>query len=91
MRRACVSKVEIYTQPGCPYCHQAVALLRDKKVAFKEIDAPRGTPARDEAVARSGGGRTVPQIFIDDRAIGGCTDLMALERSGQLDALLGAA
>lgn len=70
---------------------QAVALLKRKNVPFDEIDAPRGSEARNEAIRRSGGSTTVPQIFIDDRAVGGCTDLMALERAGQLDSLLLAA
>ena len=82
------AEIEIYTQPWCPYCAQAVRLLTRKGVAFREIDAPAGTPARQEAIARSGGRMTVPQIFIGGRAIGGCDDLMALERAGTLDALL---
>ncbi|GBQ22612.1 glutaredoxin 3 [Tanticharoenia sakaeratensis] len=84
-------KVEIYTQPYCPFCVRAVALLKNKGVAFEEIDARHGTPERETARVRSGGGTTVPQIFIDDRAIGGCTELVALDRSGKLDPLLGLA
>jgi len=82
--------IEIYTQPFCPYCARAVNLLTKKGVTFKEIDAPGGTPAREEARARSGGRNTVPQIFIGDQHIGGSDDLMALERAGKLDALLAA-
>lgn len=79
--------VEIYTQPWCPYCSRAVALLEDKGVAFTEINAPHGTPEREASISRSG--RTsVPQIFVDGRSIGGCDDLMALNRKGELDALL---
>ena len=81
--------IEIFTQPWCPYCSRAVSLLQKKNVAFKEIDAPHGTAEREEATRRSGGQSSVPQIFIDGRAIGGCDDLMALERAGKLDALLG--
>jgi glutaredoxin 3 len=81
--------IEIYTQPYCPYCVRAVALLRNKGVAFKEIDAPGGSAARREARERSGGRTTVPQIFFDGAPIGGCDDLMALERAGKLDTLLG--
>ncbi|MFT8674801.1 MAG: glutaredoxin 3 [Acetobacter sp.] len=81
--------IEIYTQPGCPYCMRAVALLERKGVSFREINAPRGTPERAASTSRSGGSTTVPQIFVDDKALGGCDDLMALERSGKLDALLG--
>jgi glutaredoxin 3 len=83
-------KVIIYTTWLCPYCHGAKALLARKGVAFEEIDAPQGSPARAEAIARSGGRTTVPQIFIGDTAIGGHDDLVALDRAGRLDALLAA-
>jgi glutaredoxin 3 len=82
--------IEIYTQPFCPYCARAVNLLTKKGVAFKEIDAPGGSTAREEARSRSGGRSTVPQIFIGDQHIGGSDDLLALERAGKLDALLAA-
>ncbi|CAH2603632.1 glutaredoxin 3 [Rhodovastum atsumiense] len=82
--------IEIYTQPGCPYCARAMQLLTQKGVAFREIDAPRGSPAREEAVRRSGGRATVPQIFIGGQHVGGCDDLMALDRAGKLDPLLAA-
>lgn len=82
--------VEIYTQPGCPYCHRALKLLAAKGVAFREIDAPHGTRERVEATARAGGRTSVPQIFIGDRHIGGCDDMVALERRGELDRLLAA-
>jgi len=82
--------IEIYTQPFCPFCARAVNLLTKKGLTFKEIDAPNGTPAREEARARSGGRGTVPQIFIGDQHIGGSDDLLALERAGKLDALLAA-
>ncbi|MXV44580.1 glutaredoxin 3 [Saccharibacter sp. 17.LH.SD] len=81
-------KIEIYTQVGCPFCVRAVALLKEKNVPFKEIDAPRGTSEREEAIQRSGGKRTVPQTFVDGRPLGGCDELMQLDRSGKLDALL---
>jgi glutaredoxin 3 len=82
--------VEIYTQPWCPYCTRALKLLDAKGVAYREIDAPSGTPARAESLLRSG--RTsVPQIFIDGQHIGGCDDLMAMDRAGKLDPLLKAA
>ena len=86
-----MAKIEIYTQPWCPYCSRAVALLRKKGVEFQEIDAPHGTAQRQEAQARSGGRTTVPQVFIDGRHVGGCDDLMALDRAGKLDPLLAAA
>jgi len=83
-------KVEIYTQPWCPYCERAVALLQRKGVAFQEINAPHGTAQREDAMARSGRS-TMPQVFIDGRHVGGCDDLMALERAGKLDPMLAAA
>jgi glutaredoxin 3 len=81
-------KVEIYTTALCPYCARAKALLDRKGVAYEEYDAPHGSAARREAIERSGGRTTVPQIFIGGRAIGGSDDLAALERAGKLDALL---
>jgi glutaredoxin 3 len=85
-----MAEIEIYTQAFCPYCARALKLLEGKGVAFKEIDAPGGSPARAEARARSG--RTsAPQIFIDGKHIGGCDDLVALDRQGGLDPLLRAA
>jgi glutaredoxin 3 len=80
--------VEVYTQPWCPFCARALALFGKKGVAVREIDAPHGSAARQEAVRRSGGRTTVPQIFIGGQHIGGCDDLMALESTGKLDALL---
>lgn len=82
--------IEIYTQPWCPYCARAMNLLNAKNVAFKEIDAPHGSPARQEARTRSGGSTTVPQIFIGETYVGGSDELAALERAGKLDALLAA-
>ncbi|MCW3472948.1 glutaredoxin 3 [Limobrevibacterium gyesilva] len=82
--------IEIYTQDWCPYCVRAKRLLDDKGVAYREIVAPGGTAEREEARARSGRS-TVPQIFIDGQHIGGCDDLMALDRAGKLDPLLQAA
>ncbi len=84
-------KVEIYTILFCPYCDRAKALLDKKGVAFEEIDAPSGSQARKDAIARSGGRTTVPQIFIDGKPIGGSDDLTALDRTGKLDPLLAAA
>ena len=84
-------KVEIYTQPWCPFCERAVHILSTKRVEFQEIDAPNGSAERKEAISRSGGRTTVPQIFIDGQSIGGCDELMALDRAGKLDPLLQAA
>jgi glutaredoxin 3 len=86
-----MAEVEIYTQPWCGFCARAVNLLSRKGVAFHEIDAPHGSEARQESVRRSGGGTTVPQIFINGVHVGGCDDLMALERQKKLDAMLGLA
>ncbi len=83
-----MAKVEIYTQPWCPFCARALGLLQKKGVEFQEIDAPAGTPARAEAQQRSGGRTSVPQIFVDGQHIGGCDDLLALDRAGKLDAML---
>ena len=82
--------IDIYTQPWCSYCKRALALLDGKGVRYREIDAPHGSPARAEAVQRSGRS-SVPQIFIAGQHVGGCDDLVALERSGKLDPLLEAA
>jgi glutaredoxin 3 len=82
-------KIEIFTQAFCPYCARALSLLRKKGVEFQEIDAPNGSAARAEARTRSGGSTSVPQIFIDGTPLGGCDELMALDRAGKLDAMLG--
>ena len=85
-----MAAIDIYTQPWCPYCARAVNLLEKKGVAYREINAPNGTAERAECEARSGR-TTVPQIFIGDRHVGGCDDLVALDRTGGLDSLLAAA
>ena len=83
------ANVEIYTTGYCPYCVRAKQLLDAKGVDFTEIDVTGNDDARIALVEKSGGRRTVPQIFIDGNAIGGYDDLRALEDSGQLDSLLG--
>lgn len=85
------AKVEIYTQFGCPYCVRAKHLLETKGVTYSEYDVTMGGPKRDEMVARAPGARTVPQIFINDVAIGGSDDLRELDYEGKLDALLAVA
>jgi len=80
--------VEIYTTPFCPYCHDAKALLKQKNVAFTEIDVSRDRELRNTMTARANGRTTVPQIFIGATHVGGCDDLYALEEQGRLDALL---
>ncbi len=81
-------EVEIYTSPFCPYCWRAKRLLKRKGVAFVEIDLWREPERRAEMVERAAGRHTVPQIFVGGRGIGGCDELQALERAGELDELL---
>ena len=86
-----MADVQIYTQPWCPFCERAMHMLSTKGVAFREIDAPHGSAARAEARQRSGGRTSVPQIFIAGQHIGGCDDMVALDRAGKLNTLLGLA
>ncbi len=86
-----MTAVEIYTTTICPYCVRAKALLKKKGVAYREINVEMDESLRDAMVARSGGRRTVPQIFVGDRHVGGCDELYALDRQGGLDPLLGLA
>lgn len=81
--------IEIYTKFGCGYCTRAKNLFNAKGVVFEEYDVTMGGSRKAEMLARVPDARTVPQIFIDDRHIGGCDDLMALDRAGKLDPLLG--
>ena len=83
-------KIDIYTKFACPYCVRAKALLRNKGVEFEEIDVTFGGEKRNEMMARAPGARTVPQIFIGETHVGGCDDLVALDRAGKLDPLLAA-
>ena len=85
-----MSKIDIYTKPYCPYCERAKALLEQKGAEYNEIVASHDPALRAEMNERSGR-YTYPQIFIDDKHVGGCDDLMALERDGKLDQLLDAA
>jgi glutaredoxin 3 len=81
--------IEVYTQPWCPFCERAMHILTTKGLEFREIDAPHGSAARREARERSGGRTSVPQIFIGGQHIGGCDDMVALDRAGKLNSLLG--
>ena len=83
-----MATVEIYTTDFCPFCVRAKNLLTNKGVAFEEIPVDGDPARRQEMMERSGGGRTVPQIFIDNKSIGGSDDLAALDRTGELDTLL---
>lgn len=83
-----MSKVLIYTTNWCPYCSAAKSLLDDKGVPYEEIDAT-DPEVRMDMIQRAHGRRTVPQIFIGERHVGGYDEIAALERRGQLDPLLG--
>ena len=85
-----VASVEIYTKTFCGYCWRARSLLEAKGVAFEEYVIDGGGPKREEMIQRANGRTTVPQIFIDGQHVGGCSDLLALERDGRLDSMLGA-
>ena len=84
-----MAHVTIYTRPFCGYCARALKLLNDKGIAFTEIEAGFDPDKRREMMDRSGRS-TFPQIFVGERHIGGCDDMMALERAGKLDPLLAA-
>lgn len=86
-----MAQVTIYTRQFCPYCTRALKLLKGKDIDMVHIDAGMNVEKKREMVERSGGARTFPQIFVGDRHIGGCDDMMALERSGKLDQMLEAA
>jgi glutaredoxin 3 len=81
--------IEIYTWRSCPFCIRAKALLDRKGVEFTEYSIDGDESARSEMAKRSGGKRSVPQIFIDGAHIGGCDDIHDLDAHGKLDALLG--
>ena len=82
-----MARVEIYTTPTCPYCVAAKQLLRRKGVGYTEIDVSRDPLLRDAMTRRAGGVRTVPQIFISGKHVGGCDELHALDHEGGLDPL----
>jgi glutaredoxin 3 len=84
-----MAEIELYTTMYCPYCSRARALLQRKGVAFVDIDIIREPERRDEMIRRAHGRSTVPQIFINGEHIGGCDELVALDRAGALDPKLG--
>ncbi|MEQ1687540.1 MAG: glutaredoxin 3 [Sphingopyxis sp.] len=86
-----MAKVEVYSKIYCPYCRRAKALLTEKGAAYEDYDITLGGAKRAEMIERAPGTTTVPQIFINGQHIGGCDDLVALERRGALDPLLAAA
>ncbi len=79
--------VTLYVSDWCPYCERAKSLLTQKQVVFDEINVDDDAKFREEMTARSNR-NTVPQIFIGDKHVGGCDDLFALDRSGELDRLI---
>jgi glutaredoxin 3 len=79
--------VTVYVSDWCPYCQRAKGLLAEKNVEFSEINIEDDAKLREEMIARSNR-RTVPQIFIGDKHVGGCDDLFELDRSGELDRLI---
>ncbi|HWW21292.1 MAG TPA: glutaredoxin 3 [Steroidobacteraceae bacterium] len=80
-------QIVMYTKSWCPYCERARALLKAKGVTFEEIDIESHPERREEMIRRSGR-RTVPQIFVGTRYLGGSDDIHELEAAGGLDALL---
>ena len=83
-----MAKVEIYTTPYCGFCHRAKSLLNDKGVDFDEVNIVSNKNHRAEMKIRANGQNTVPQIFIDNRHMGGCNELYGLDVKGKLDPLL---
>jgi glutaredoxin 3 len=83
-----MAKIEVYSSFLCGYCARAKSLLESKGVAYDDLDVFTDPGKRQEMIERAGGRTSVPQIFIGGRHIGGCDDLYALERQGELDALL---
>ena len=85
-----MAKVEIYYWTTCPFCIRALALLKGKGVDYTGYNITGDEAARAKMVERTGGPKSVPQIFIDDNHIGGCDDIHALDKKGELDKLLNA-
>lgn len=86
-----MAKVELYTTSSCPFCVRAKSLLKSKGIPFVEIDVTDDAELRQKMVELSGGRRTVPEIFINGKIVGGYDELKALNDRGELDPLLAAA
>lgn len=84
-----MAEIEIYTTAFCPFCIAAKRLLDKKGVAYTEIDVMMKSDLRREMTERSGGSRTVPQIFVDGEHLGDCVDIMEMDAEDALDARLG--
>lgn len=85
-----MANVEIYYWTTCPFCTRALALLDKKGVEYTGYDITGDEDARAKMIERTGGPKSVPQIFIDNKHIGGCDDIHALDAKGELDPLLNA-
>lgn len=83
-----MAKVEIYTRAFCPYCVRALKLLDTKGVTYTHVDAGMDVDKKREMIRRADGASTFPQIFINEKHVGGCDELHALDRAGRLDGLL---
>ncbi len=83
-----MATIEVYSGDFCPYCVRAKALLKNKGLAFTEYNVRKDLKRQAEMSERAPGARTIPQIFINNRHVGGCDDLYALERRGELDSWL---
>tara|TARA_B100001750_G_scaffold175710_1_gene143910 strand:+ start:38 stop:295 length:258 start_codon:yes stop_codon:yes gene_type:complete len=83
-----MKKVVIYTGPMCNFCSAAKHLLNKKNVSYEEIDIGYDDKKREEMLKKSNGAKTIPQIFIEEKHIGGYVELKALENKGELDTLL---
>lgn len=82
------SKVEIYTWDTCPFCQRAISLLDSKNVKYERYRIDGDDEAREKMTARAGGKRTVPQVFVNDKHLGGCDEIHALDSKGELDKLI---
>ncbi len=83
-----MAKIEVYSGDYCPYCMRAKALLKQRELEFVEYNVQSEPEKRVEMVERAPGVRTIPQIFINDRHVGGCDDLYALDKKGELNSWL---
>jgi glutaredoxin 3 len=82
-----MARIEIFSTPSCPFCVRAKRLLDERGLAYEDTDVSGDAELRARVMQRSGGRRTVPQIFIDGRSIGGYEELAALDASGELATL----
>ena len=82
------AKVEIYTWDHCPYCQRVIQLLDKKEVKYTRYKIDGDESAREKMALRANGRKTVPQVFVDDKHVGGCDDTYALDGNGELDKLI---